>query len=489
MGSPSDTDTTSNNSLSFIPNSPIGEDQFEGKAQERIAKSIARLIKKKNKRKKNKIKNKLIGLDGAWGSGKSNLIEILKKKLSKEYHFFIYDAWGHQEDLQRRSFLEELTEDLCDKKIIDSATWDEKLEDLLSRKIETKTKTIYKIGYSSFIAILALLIKISPTIPATINEWKLETLIPSVLILLIGALAYFIPSWNKTFVTISEKEPSVKEFQKWMTDLSDALTTKKLVVVFDNMDRLPPDKVWELWSLIHTFFAEDVFESIWIIVPFDRNHIAAAFEGKSAASKNKDKISEDFLNKSFSVIYRVAPPVLTDWKQFFDLKFKKAFGESEQQEELDCVKKIFGRLQKKITPRNIIAFINEIVSLHQIAKEEKIKLRYMAVFVLAKKEILSDPVNMILDRNYLNNVEDIFAGDDDLPDHIASLVYQVPLKLASQVMLTREIQNALNDRNISRLTKLASHPNFRDILKHVVDKGDLNISNAVITLAELERQD
>ena len=517
MGSQSDTDTTDNNPPYFIKSSPIGEDQLEGKAHERIAKSIAQLIEK------NETENKLIGLDGAWGSGKSNLIEILKSKFLEEHHFFIYDAWGHQEDLQRRSFLEELTEDLCsckDKVIDKPAKWKKKLKNLLARKRETKTKTIPRLSNGLIITILiAVFMPFSQTMSEIARETWLKIIITSVP-LGFGLLAYLFASlkdkrWlsfsdvyavykgeelrNKTHVTISEKEPSVKEFQNWMTDLSDALTTKKLVIVFDNMDRLPPDKVLELWSSIYTFFAEDVFEGIWIIVPFDRNHISAAFESK----ENKEKTSEEFLNKSFSIIYRAPPPVLSDWKEFFGLKFKEAFRESEQ-EELHYVRKVFGRLQKEITPRNIIAFINEIVSLRKISEQE-IKLRYMAVFVLAKKEILSDPVDAIfilakkkilsgpanatLDDKYLKSVMDIFAGDDDLPNHIASLVYQVPLERASQVMLTQEILSALNTPDSEKLAQLTNYPNFTYIFEQVVGPDDLNINNAVIALAKLEKQD
>ena len=155
------------------------------------------------------------------------------------------------------------------------------------------------------------------------------------------------------------------------------------------MDRLPLDRVRELWASIHTFFAEDPYEGIWVIVPFDRVHISTAFK-----VDNKEKMSEEFLRKTFSLIYRVAPPVLTDWRQFFDLKFTGGF--SGNDDELQYVRKIFDRLQKEITPRDIITFINEMVSLYLIAEKE-IRLRYIAIFVLAKKKILQAPVDQILE--------------------------------------------------------------------------------------------
>lgn len=49
----------------------------------------------------------LIGLNGSWGSGKSNVLEIVKKddELSKNCIFFEYDFWGHRQDLTRKMFL------------------------------------------------------------------------------------------------------------------------------------------------------------------------------------------------------------------------------------------------------------------------------------------------------------------------------------------------------------------------------------------------
>lgn len=113
---------------SFIESSPIGKDLLEGQAQERIAESIAHLIHS------DRTESKLLGLDGVWGSGKSNLVKILELKLAGTHHFFVYDAWGHQEDLQRRSFLEELTADLSDSGVVNPSDLSPELDPSLVRE-------------------------------------------------------------------------------------------------------------------------------------------------------------------------------------------------------------------------------------------------------------------------------------------------------------------------------------------------------------------
>ena len=111
----------------FISNLPCGEDYTEGKSQERLAVAIAEHIISTDSKDENQL-SRIIGLKGDWGTGKSNVIKILDKpneKLQEEhavlkqikngYHIFEYDAWGHQEDLQRRSFLETLTSKLMEE--------------------------------------------------------------------------------------------------------------------------------------------------------------------------------------------------------------------------------------------------------------------------------------------------------------------------------------------------------------------------------------
>lgn len=97
----------------FISTAPSGKDLFDGQSQDRLAEEIASGIF-------SDIHNSsIIGLEGKWGSGKSNVIKLLREKLKRqgsECHAYTYDAWVHQEDLRRKSFIEECAEEI--KKII-----------------------------------------------------------------------------------------------------------------------------------------------------------------------------------------------------------------------------------------------------------------------------------------------------------------------------------------------------------------------------------
>lgn len=476
----------------FIDNNPTGEDLFDGKAHQKIADNLSEIISN------NFSENKLIGLDGSWGSGKSNVVRIIEKSLEPSHHLFLYDAWGHQEDLKRRSFLEELIENLCNNSLLDQPKWSLKLKELLAKKRETVTKTVPRLSNGIILTLLvAIFTPISKVVSEGFEQIWLKIIVSGFPIFL-GLTIWIIASIlrkrflgivdifylykekelnSETHVSISEKEPSVREFQHWLKELSSNLKSKKLIIVFDNMDRLPPAKVMELWSSIHTFFSEDTYDNIWVIVPFDRKHICDAFDNDSAKANH-------FINKTFSVIHRVTPPVLTDWKSFFWIKYSEAFGQSEN-EEYHTLRNIFDLLQPEITPRNIIAFINELVSLRLIT-EEDIKSRYLAIFILTKNSILKEPIDSVLNLNFLGNASELFKDDPMLADAISALIYGVPIKSASQITLSREVELALRENNSPRINEISKNIHFSDILEQVIVNQELSIENTIRCLGSME---
>ncbi len=500
----------------FIQNTPHCVDKYEGRSSERSAKAIENHIESiDSSTDQSKFFPKIVGLDGEWGSGKSNVVGILKKNIAKKYHLFEYDAWGHQEDLQRRSFLETLTNELliaedgnllpnkCSRKTKEnkSETWTEKLKYLLARKRETTSKTRPKI--SSGIIGAVLLFVFTPITSAIASDAVLniyqKLLIassPVIAALLVWVIISIIKKkliWSELFEiynneriediineTISESEPTVKEFKEWMNDLSTDLK-KKLIIVFDNMDRLPAEKVKELWSSIHTFFSDNSYENIWVIITFDKNHLANAFGDEG----NSLELMNHFINKTFPVIYRVAPPVLTDWKKVFYEFFEEAFGDNEN-ESKESIQRLFVLVKLHFTPRDIIAFINDLVSLKRTWNEE-IPLLSMAIFSLRKEEILESPVESILSGTYLHSVENIIKNTEELQGFVAALTYGVNVTFAAQIPLIQYIQNALKGESNYDINKYSELNHFIHVLDDQIRNLDPALSdNAILSLSELD---
>ena len=390
--------------INLLSNEPCREDTFEGRAHENIAVQVARIIREDDKRH-------IIGIEGGWGSGKSNLISLVNKTLNGEkvydkdfihkdstFPFFVYDAWGHQADYQRRAILEELTAELTNqKKILGSQKWNTKLEELLAKRRKTTTKEVPKLGIGLIVSITMtiltpLVVYVVGLIP--VKLWWLKLIVA--VFPYIGAICYAVIDRimslkkngqkvnaanilselilvykdqikeNETYTTISEKEPSSAEFKAWMDDVDKDLVAlgKKLVIVFDNMDRLPSQKVESLWSSIHSFFSDKTYRNIKVIIPFDRQHVQQAFKGEDAEGVS---YGNDFINKTFDVVFRVSPPIMSGWKQYMADKWKDAFGKDKG---IDiAVTQIYDALNTRHTPRNIIAFINEIATVKMTMQE------------------------------------------------------------------------------------------------------------------------
>lgn len=506
----------------FLPNKPCGVDKFEGKSQERLTNAIASHIITIDAKNNSQFLSRIIGLEGGWGIGKSNVIKQLKslETIKDNYFLFEYDAWGHQEDLQRRSFLETLTAELIDKDIltgkteiaikgggIRKVTWKEKLKFLLARKTEISTEKHPKLspGIITFI-LVTIFTSIAISISSTIKDSNLTlSIILPVIPILLGVIILGIIlkkrklEWGSifseifsvyngkienevSFETISEDEPTVTEFKKWMQDVSDHLESKKLIIVYDNMDRLPSEKVKELWSSIHTFFSEDGFKNIWAIIPFDEQHLARAF----GETEENGKLAKYFISKTFPVVYSVKPPVITDFKKIFDALFQEAFGTTETESQSD-ISRIFRLEKPNASVREIIEYINQLVSLKNIWMSE-IGLKYIAVFRIKKDKIFKNPIQQILSGEYLGNyISKIISNDETLQNNISALTYGVSLKDAEQIPMSKYIDNCFNLESGSDLNKYSSSIHFISILREKIYTSDkAQIDNIITSLSKLD---
>ena len=277
----------------FIQNKPCGIDKFDGGSQERLAKTIARHFCQNDSLDEECTLPRIIGIEGIWGSGKSNVVKMLERELSDDYYFFEYDAWGHQEDLQRRSILELLTSKLIDDGILSgnatikvkgggtkTVSWSEKLKYLLARKTETVTEKYPLISNGMVAAFLVAVLTpiftfIAYAVKPTPTTWWFSLLsiiiaaLPVLIALCVWKWAYSKDhkyGWSYMlaiyqdkvekdvcYETLSEDEPTVYEFKTWMQDISDFIKEKgqrKLVLVFDNMDRLPAEKVKDFYPYV-----------------------------------------------------------------------------------------------------------------------------------------------------------------------------------------------------------------------------------------------
>lgn len=493
----------------YISNTPEGKDFFEGKSQHLVAHAIYDTINSCTKLPH------IMGLEGDWGSGKSNVIKQLSAidNFDKKYYLFAYDAWGHQEDLQRRSILEVLTTELIKKDFllgkgkvrlrngeVKEDSWSSLLSYLLSNKTVTTTKpTVKATGFTILMLLIVCLAHVTSTISSdkfadceenTYLYWVI-LLAPYLLgILLIVGNAYrscslnFLRQWvtkedteRVTEEYVSSEEPSIQEFRNWMQAISDYIDNnhkQKLILVFDNMDRLAPEKVRQLWSSIYAFFAGEVFENIWVIIPYDEKHLVKAF------SERDVKEGDNFIKKTFSMVYRVSPPVISDYELLFKAYFEEAFGEHEDENRIN---QIFRVLNPNPNPRDVIYFLNQMVSLVRMW-DEKIPLADIALYVCRKVTNHKNGRKLdeyLLSNDIFENVEGLFVHQERTKVNLAKLAYGLTNdELARQLPMRNYLRAFFEEGGGLDINEYANHPHFVTVLTDVINDAPLTLTNKYI---------
>ena len=138
--------------IRFIPDKEADHDAFGVHTQ--TAKALSEIIV-------SNINNTIrtIGLLGDWGSGKSTVVKyaqsILEKEHNDKFFFFSFDAWLHQGDAPRRSFLESLIESGCASGALNKSQYDKTKEIIQGRQEE------HTINTTSIFTVWGVLIAIS----------------------------------------------------------------------------------------------------------------------------------------------------------------------------------------------------------------------------------------------------------------------------------------------------------------------------------------
>ena len=284
----------------FLSDEPVSKDDFGG-SFERVANGIVETIRSGD------ADGKMIGLEGSWGSGKSSIVKMVQKGLEvskdkEQTGFFVFDAWAHQGDPLRRSFLESLIDDLgeanesakawlqLDAKWIDrisvgrsvKTTWKQVKEGLanrLKRDVTTLTPSI-----SGFAVLLMIYVWLVPVClifannEKVTNGWKTIAYFVALPIwpFFVWAIRLAI-SWSflknifkkenwvglkgdgikKTeSTTIQSPDPTSIEFEYYFSELvrqSLQNQHRRLVIVIDNLDRVDAKDAASIWATMQTF--------------------------------------------------------------------------------------------------------------------------------------------------------------------------------------------------------------------------------------------
>lgn len=531
----------------FLSDDPGMEDGFSGKGHDRSARALAGAIVKLSG------SDCAIGLEGGWGSGKTTVVAMAQNQLQQsdpdKFTFFTFDLWSNQSVDFRRAFLEEFL------KWSKTYLKDHEYKDL-EGQIQGKTKTVEtqnerqfsNFGYllmATLFLLPFLILWLSPlsvnlhrplpgTSPTSVvdnaqlpwifnllysgGHWAAMILIGTVLIGFIiqtlhgwrckgktlrealdASFSLFSRKSEKDVViqTIRDGDPTQYEFHKIFTNILSKVQGKERRVIFvvDNIDRLPANRIQEMWANVRAIFSkngseQDIRSSVTtVVVPYDRAQVLAAFESPQHTSpdvRKEDKepktgdreniksayLLEDVVRKTFSAVVTVCPPITSHVKAFFDRCLDESLPnqvDGRQKYRLFSIFDFF-LADKSInpTPRQVKSFINDIGML-KYQWLDKVSIESIAIFVLHRSMLESNP-RLLQRSDTINARYRHFAAQEGLDKELAALAYNVEPDDALEVLLMRDITAALISPSSERLLKLAGSAGFHHQLEQILHK-------------------
>lgn len=361
-----------------------------------------------------------IGLFGKWGSGKSLILDKLKKDFISSNSGVVYiylDVWKYINTSLYRSILFDVEKELktsnnwhvCQKFKEDGYLYEgQSLKDILDRDIkveeddpnskENDKSKLQKFGeflkkYWIFTTILVLIL--TTKILSDIHNWEGVKDILGYLFqffIVIGGIKVFEEVFSdigkgfvsKQSIRVVSTPPTFSQdqfenifkdmIQQSLNSINSQVKTKRVVIVFDNLDRCEPKLSYQTLTGLRTFMES---KNCIYIIPCDDKEI------HNHLNSNTKGIPVDFMDKIFQTYLRI--PVLEEFDRddFIDNLLKDCIVPI-QEESLGTVKSILYRGYKGQTPRQIKRFINDYETYYRLMKnidpKEKVLLKDLNIF-------------------------------------------------------------------------------------------------------------
>ncbi|MGO8991605.1 MAG: P-loop NTPase fold protein [bacterium] len=303
-----------------------------------------------------------VGLFGRWGAGKTSVINLLCKHIEKNttltgrVRILVFNVWKYSFDSLRRQFLIFLDSEEGLKTGL-------KIQDELDTSTEKSTSRT-KIDWRN--AFLALLL--TGLVFLILTYLGKESVVSSsVLSILILLLVYFFQEYRKgitkeetskkTTHRLDQADQFERKFKEVMATYRKKSKGRKLIMVFDDLDRCPEQTIFETLSMIKTFLGE---EDCIYIIPCDDERIKNHLVGKMGYTPEN---ADEFLRKFFQVCLRIPPFGEEDiFSYTHELADKAGFPKE--------IEKVIASAFAE-TPRHVKYFLNNLSVLFNIAAEKE----------------------------------------------------------------------------------------------------------------------
>lgn len=471
-----------------------------------------------------------IGLFSKWGSGKSSIIDQLTVdiKTEKGTNVFVFDAWKYQEDSLRRTFLIKLEKFLIDnnydvpkdilqsfyrKKTATVAT----TQEITDKKEVANTNFFCKIWNQYKLVIIFLLIPFLlgvvfyvlgdyypqnkfvngvKSFLSYVNSLAWLGLIAGIFLKPIAEKALEkitskIFESTKTYTEIrtqveeEDRLNSPEQFENVFNEMIKTVKEGKLVIVFDNIDRVQGDIALKILSTIKTFLDPIEKSKVIFIVPCDSDAINKQIVAFYNNQKSEDFDESEYLKKLFNVIIHTPEFIDADLQQYTTSLIEQTGDIKNIINKEDVVSVITKAFNSN--PREVKQFINNLVSAVLVASKTTVadhilseeNIAYFTKVTILKQKFPEAYKKLKENWNEPEKIVDLKSGDSKLRDFLTltsptttddaePFIYFKTPAIERDLTDPKNIRKSLIDGNVEEFGKLAVAETKKDKLVNYI---------------------
>ena len=312
-------------------------------------------------------------------------------------------------------------------------------------------------------------------------------------------LALYMNRETKTDYTriLRDPEPSAIEFQDTFREIVEKTiaSDRRLIIVIDNLDRLPAEDALGMWATIRSFFLGSEgglaerrtrYHPV-VILPIAQDALTRLYQSKGGDGAI---LAKSYMDKTFDLTFHVSRPVLTKWSEFLEAQMVKVFGDQVSPQWSFVTARLYDRYSSRpdaspITPRAINTLINSIAATWLMWRGQ-VAFASVAYYCTYRDVIEKDIIVAVTDQ-----AAPIKDFDADWKASIAAIHFGVERGLASEVLLEQPMRTAISEGDIEKFKPLTSVPGFPLILHRIVEADSKSpdvqiVLNTSLLLASVE---
>ncbi|EKM0365507.1 hypothetical protein PTT43_004189, partial [Cronobacter turicensis] len=481
---------------------PADSDLFRGESHKKVAKKMSEVIRTSD--------INIVGLEGELGSGKSTIIQLLKKDLSDDFTFIEFDAERYHHGNTKKALIEVIHQGISSREGVDDVSLDTLKNKALGNIVEYDKKVSSRLSWwtVTFILFSLLAVQMARYLLIDLNSYLVNGKVTSWWVVALEVIALLSPcillfflwitgkSKNNApgkvgnIITVGDlfKQNSVDRISEtWLIsreigtiELTNALSgftespvvpaDAQFILIIDNLDRISAEKVKELWSDME-LIAGTTHKQFRIIVPYSAQHVAKSLlvEGHSG---------REFIAKRIPVTFTVPPLITAGWQDAFREMWKQTVDENDEiccTESIQLLERWRPSEYPSITPRLLKKLVNDIHILDMtVPAGEPLRHVLLALYILVVRYSDNVPVTRLLqiperDENSLPDIEDedrmyatqaqlgrIFNHDTQRwSEFLMSIHFQADSELARTELFDNPLTDAVKNHDAETLEKLS----------------------------------